>query len=388
LVCKQRRSDVHTIYTLIAANQAELPIATMCNTLQVSKSGYYDWHERAPSDRENANIKLLEQIKAAHTMSYESYGMPRVRAELADAGIVASRKRIAHLMRANGIQGISRRRGYTVTTRRDPKERPAPDLVKRQFVATGINQLWVADMTYIPTWVGFLYLAVVTDVFSRKVVGWAFGARQTADLVVAALNMALFTRKPQSVIHHSDQGSQYTSILFGKRCEQMGVRPSMGSVGDAYDNAMAESFFATLECELIARHSWKTHTEARLAIFTWIESWYNPHRRHSGLGQISPMNFEKKHAEKQRSHTQQKETQSDTNETNNTTSQTSAQEHGLPTGCFAPVHNPAHARREGAPGYEQASPVDKPTPERSETLNCCESTIADLVENTHEVKNL
>jgi putative transposase len=149
----------------------------MCNALQVSKSGYYDWHERAPSKRALANAKLLGQIKAAHTMSDETYGMPRIRAELADAGISASRKRIAALMRANVIAGISRRRGYCVTTQRNPKDRLAPDLVKRQFVATDINQLWVADMTYIPTWHGFLYLAVVTDVFSRKVVGWAFGAR-------------------------------------------------------------------------------------------------------------------------------------------------------------------------------------------------------------------
>jgi len=165
--------------------------------------------------------------------------------------------------------------------------------VNRKFVATGINQLWVADMTYIPTWAGFLYLAVVTDVYSRKVVGWAFGETMTAELVISALNMALLTRKPESVIHHSDQGSQYTSIAFGNRCKEMGVRPSMGTVGDAYDNAMAESFFASLECELIARRTWKTKTEARLAIFTWIETWYNPRRRHSGLGQMSPINFER-----------------------------------------------------------------------------------------------
>ncbi len=266
----------------------------MCNALKVSKSGFYDWQGRGPSARAVANLKLVGQIKAAHAMSDQTYGMPRIRAELADAGVIASRKRIASLMRTHAIAGVSRRRGYCVTTVRNPKDRPAPDLVKRQFVATDINQLWVADMTYIPTWQGFLYLAVVTDVYSRKVVGWAFGARQTADLVVQALNMALFTRKPESVIHHSDQGSQYTSVIFGKRCAEMGVRPSMGSVGDAYDNAMAESLFATLECELIDRRVWRTHTQARLAIFTWIESWYNPKRRHSGLGQISPMAFERR----------------------------------------------------------------------------------------------
>ena len=223
--------------------------------------------------------------------------MPRIRAELLDAGIVASRKRIAALMRHGHMRGVSRRRNFCVTTERDTKHRPAPDLVNREFVATDINQLWVADMTYIPTWTGFVYLAMVIDVYSRKVVGWAFGERMTADLVILALNMALMTRKPQSVIHHSDQGSQYTSIAFGNRCKEMGVRPSMGTVGDAYDNAMAESFFASLECELIARRTWKTKTEARLAVFTWIESWYNPRRRHSGLNYQSPNNFERKHQE-------------------------------------------------------------------------------------------
>ena len=194
--------------------------------------------------------------------------MLRVRAQLRDEGVVASRKRVARLMRHNHWRGVSRRRSYCVTTQRDPRQRPAPDLVNRQFVASDINQLWVADMTYLPTWAGFLYLAAVTDVFSRKVVGWAFGVRMTADLVTQALDMALMTRKPQSVIHHSDQGSQYTSIEFGNRCRQMGVRPSMGSVGDAYDNAMAESFFATLECELVDRRVWETQTQARLAVFT------------------------------------------------------------------------------------------------------------------------
>jgi putative transposase len=353
-----------------------LPVASMCNTLKVSKSGFYAWRDRAPSARERANARLLDQIKAAHALSQTSYGMPRIRAELADAGVVASRKRIARLMRANGIHGISRRRGYVVTTKRNPKERPAPDLVKRQFVATDVNQLWVADMTYIPTWAGFLYLAVVTDVFSRKVVGWAFGARQTAELVVAALNMALLTRKPQSVIHHSDQGSQYTSVMFGKRCEQMGVRPSMGSVGDAYDNAMAESFFATLECELIARHSWQTHTEARLAIFTWIEGWYNPHRRHSALGQMSPMNFERKQAQQQ----QNKEQPS--------AAPAASQQHGLPTRCFAPVHNPPLAPHKVPSGYAQAGPLAQPATDYATTLHNSESIVADLVENTHEIKNL
>jgi putative transposase len=197
-------------------------------------------------------------------------------------------------MRKARIRGISRRHGFVVTTERDPRQRPAPDLVQRRFIANGPNQLWVADMTYIPTWAGFLYLAMVLDVWSRRVVGRAIGERMTADLVLSALDMAIEQRKPDEVIHHSDQGSQYTSIAFGDRCRKMGVRPSMGTVGDAYDNAMAESFFASLECELLDRRSFKSKTEARLAVFSWIEGWYNPCRRHSALGYPSPLNYERR----------------------------------------------------------------------------------------------
>jgi len=270
----------------------------MCKTLKVSASGFYSWLQRSVCQRHQANLVLTAHIRTAFVASDETYGMPRIRAELADAGVHASRKRIARLMRQERMRGVSRRRSFCITTERDVRHRPAPDLVNRAFVASDINQLWVADMTYIPTWTGFLYLAMVIDVYSRRVVGWAFGERMSADLVILALNMALMTRKPASVIHHSDQGSQYTSIAFGNRCREMGVRPSMGTVGDAYDNAMAESFFASLECELIARRSWKTKTEARLAVFTWIESWYNPRRRHSGLNYQSPNNFERKHLQK------------------------------------------------------------------------------------------
>lgn len=265
----------------------------MCKYLAVSHSGYYDWCNRIPSQRSIDDRVMTERIRQIHQRSDCTYGRDRIQAELRDMGLRVNHKRIERLMRNARIQGVSRRRGYVITTQRDLKARAAPDLVKRQFRATGINQLWVADMTYVPTWVGFIYLAVVIDVYSRKVVGWSFGERMTSELVIAALNMALHTRRPDSVIHHSDQGSQYTSIAFGKRCEEMGVKPSMGTVGDAYDNAMAESFFASLECELINRRSWQTKTEARLALFTWIESWYNPHRRHSGIAYLSPNNFER-----------------------------------------------------------------------------------------------
>lgn len=277
------------------ANQADFPVRSLCHVLRVSASGYYDWRERAPSARALANAALMQRIGQAHQASDATYGAPRIHAELSEQGVVAGHNRIARLMRLHGLRGVSRRRGWCVTTRRNKDRQPAPDLVQRRFEATDINQLWVADMTYIPTWAGFGYLAVVLDVFSRKIVGWAFGQRQTADLVLAALNMALLTRKPVGVIHHSDQGSQYTSVEFGKRCTQMGVRPSMGSVGDAYDNAMAESFFATLEREVLNRRRFRSQAEARMAIFEWIEGWYNPHRRHSGLGYRSPVNYERAH---------------------------------------------------------------------------------------------
>ena len=279
------------------ANQAAFPVRTTCRVLGVSSSGYHAWLARPPSHRQLDDAVLTERIRTIHAESDATYGAPRVRAELVEQGTAIGRKRVARLMRQARLQGVSRRRNFVVTTRRDSRQRPAPDLVKREFKAEAPNTLWIADMTYVPTWAGFIYLAVVLDVWSRRVVGWAIGEQMTADLVLAALNMALEQRKPQGgVIHHSDQGSQYTSIAFGERCKKMGVRPSMGTVGDAYDNAMAESFFASLECELIDRRNFKTKTEARLALFSWIEGWYNPRRRHSGLGQVSPANFERKHA--------------------------------------------------------------------------------------------
>ena len=182
------------------ANQAELSVRAMCKTLRVSHSGYADWLERPACAHVRANTVLLQQIRAAHEASDATYGVPRIQAELADLAIKAGHNRIAAVMRANGLRGVSRRRGWCVTTKRDKERRPAPDLVQRKFTATGINQLWVADMTYIPTWAGFVYLAVVLDVYSRKVVGWAFGQQQTAELVIQAQNMALITRKPQNVI--------------------------------------------------------------------------------------------------------------------------------------------------------------------------------------------
>ena len=275
------------------AHQTELPVETMCRVLGASASGFYAWRARAPCNRAIEDAVLSEHIRRIHHDSDENYGSPNIHAKLREAGIRVGRKRVARLMRLAGLRGVSRRRGFVVTTRRDARQRPAADLVGRRFVTQGPNQLWVADMTYVPTWAGFVFLAIVLDVWSRRVVGWAIGERMSVGLVLAALNMALEQRKPEAVIHHSDQGSQYTSIAFGNRCREMGVRPSMGSVGDAYDNAMAESFFASLECELIDRRSFKTKTEARIALFRYIEGWYNPRRRHSALGRVSPINFER-----------------------------------------------------------------------------------------------
>jgi putative transposase len=199
-------------------------------------------------------------------------------------------------MRGARLHGVSRRKRFR-TTVRDETARPAPDLVERQFTAARPNQLWVADITYVPTWAGFLYLAVVVDAWSRCVVGWAMATHLRTELVLSALDMAVARRRPTDVIHHSDQGCQYTSIAFGKRCTEADVRPSMGSVGDAYDNALCESFFATLECELLDRHRFRTPVEARLAIFDFIEGWYNPRRRHSALDYLSPMIYERSHAD-------------------------------------------------------------------------------------------
>ncbi len=270
------------------------PIATQCRVLGVSTSGYYAWLGRAPSRRAWEDAVLQARIEEIHERSRGTYGSPRIHAELAAEGKPVGRKRVARLMREAGVEGVSRRKG-TKTTVRAEDARPAPDLVDRDFTATGPDRLWVADITYVPTWAGFLYLAVVLDAWSRRVVGWAMGTHLRTELVLDALNVALWQRRPEAVIHHSDQGSQYTSLAFGRRCDEMGVRPSMGSVGDAYDNALCESFFATLECELLERRPFRTQVEAKMAIFEFLEGWYNLHRRHSALDYESPVSYEKKH---------------------------------------------------------------------------------------------
>jgi putative transposase len=263
----------------------------MCEALGVSPSGFYAWRERAPSARAKQDAELTVSIHRIHAESRSTYGVPRVHAVLAADGAHVGRKRVARLMRAAGLEGVSRRKKYRSVRNKDA--RPAPDLVDRDFTASGPDQLWVADITYVPTWAGFLYLAVVLDVWSRRVVGWAMDNHLRAELVIDALNMAVGQRRPITVVHHSDQGCQYTSIAFGLRCREVGVKPSMGSVGDAYDNAMCESFFATLECELLDRRRFKSQGEAKLAVFDFIEGFYNPRRIHSALDYRSPVEYER-----------------------------------------------------------------------------------------------
>jgi putative transposase len=265
----------------------------MCRVLEVSSSGYYAWSHREPSGRSRKDEALTRRIRQIHQESLGTYGVPRVHFELLEKGERVGRKRVARLMKAAGLQGVSRRKGIR-TTVRCPAGCPAPDLVERDFGAPGPDHLWVADITYIPTWAGFLYLAVVLDAWSRKVVGWAMAAHLRTQIVLDALDMAIGQRRPDKVVHHSDHGCQYTSIAFGKRCQEAGVRPSMGSIGDCYDNALCESFFATLECELLDRRRFPTQAEARMAVFEFIEGFYNPRRRHSSLGYLSPVNYERR----------------------------------------------------------------------------------------------
>lgn len=284
-----------TTYRFVEREKTSHPVTTMCRVLGVSPSGYWAWTKRPPSARSLADAGLTATIRAIHQDSRGTYGIPRVHAELRFGGTRCSRKRVARLMRAAGLEGVHRRR-FVRTTVRDRDVAPAPDLVNRDFHATGPNQLWVADITYLPTWQGFLYLAAVVDVFSRAVVGWAMAGHLRTELILDAIDMATTRRRPpEGLVHHSDRGTQYTSIAFGLRCRDAGIVQSMGSTGDAYDNAMAESFFATLETELIDRSSWRTRADARLAVFDYIEAFYNPRRRHSSLGQVSPAEFERRY---------------------------------------------------------------------------------------------
>ncbi len=283
------------MFGFMARLKASHHIRTMARVFGVSASGFYARRRRPRSLRALADEVLADMITTIHTESRGTYGAPRVQAELRIAQDVhVSRKRIARIMRQQGLQGVSRRRGIR-TTVRDAAATAAPDLVRRDFRATRPNVLWVADITYVPTLQGFLYLACVLDVCTRRCVGWAMRTTLAAEIVTAALEMAIQrTRPAPGLIHHSDHGSQYTSFVFGQRCQEAGIVPSMGRVGDAYDNALAESFFATLECELTDREIFRTREEARTKIFDYLETWYNPRRRHSSIEYLSPVDYERR----------------------------------------------------------------------------------------------
>lgn len=262
--------------------------------LGVSPSGYYAWLHRRPSERDREDATLTERIRTIHEQSSGTYGAPRVHAELRARGVRVGRKRVARLMRQSGLSGVSRRRGPRTTVRKRDRD-PSPDLVGRDFSATAPNRLWVADITYVPTGSGFLFLAVALDAFSRRVVGWAMAGHLRTGLVLAALDMAVAQRKPKSVIHHSDQGSQYTSLAFGQRCREAGVRPRRARPAIATTTQCARASLRRYECELIERRRFATKAEARMAVFAFIEGWYNPRRRHSALSYASPMEYEREH---------------------------------------------------------------------------------------------
>jgi len=276
--------------------KANYPVAMLCRVLEVKTSTFFDWRARryVPSVRSMFDAALTAKIRAIHTMSRHSYGSPRVWAELRlGEGIRCSRKRVERLMRAAGIQGLHRRK-FHGCTRRDPDATPSDDLVNRNFVVEGPDRLWVSDITEHATAEGKVYVAVVVDAWSRRVIGWSIADHIRAELVVDALQMATWRRRPPAgqAIFHSDHGSQYTSWAFGRRLRGAGILGSMGSIGDAYDNAMAESFFSTLQRELLDQHRWATRRQLALAVFEWIEGWYNPRRRHSSIGNLSPIDYE------------------------------------------------------------------------------------------------
>ena len=284
-----------TRFRFVEQEKARYPVRILCTALGVSPSGYYAWRSRGPSARERSDAALAAEIRRSHARSRGTYGVPRVWADLADAGFHVSRKRVARLMARDHLAGVHRRR-FVRTTIRDEHAAPFPDLVNRDFSAEGPDRLWVADITQLPTRSGSCYLASIVDAFSRRVVGWSMATHMRAELVTAALDMAVARRRPGgSLVHHSDHGSQYTSLAFGRRLRESGIAASMGSVGDCYDNAMAESFFATLETELIDRCDWASPAAAKAAVFDYIEVFYNRIRRHSSLGNVSPEHFEERY---------------------------------------------------------------------------------------------
>jgi len=282
-----------SVFRLIEAEKATHSVPKLCRLLGVSRSGYYAWRSRSPSERSRFDAVLSEKIETIHRNSRATYGAPRVHAELRAIGIRCGRKRVARLMRRAKLRGCLRGRRRMRATHRVALQQAAPDLIGRNFTSEEPDRLWVADITYVRSREGFVYLAFILDSCSRKVVGWSMATHLRTELVVDALQMAIARRKPApGLVHHSDRGVQYTSLSFGKKLEDEGLVPSMGRVGSAYDNALAESFVATLKTELLYRSSWPTRQVVRTAIFEYIEGFYNTRRRHSALGHLSPAEYE------------------------------------------------------------------------------------------------
>lgn len=291
-----------TRFVFIDQERAQYPTNLLCSLLGVSRSGFYAWRRRPRSARAIADDILAEQIRTFHKASRRTYGTPRIHADLVDADVRVGRKRVARLMAREGLEGVHRRGWRVGGTRRDPDARPAPDLLDRQFVADGPDQKWVADVTYVPTVQGWLYLATVLDVYSRRIVGWSMDSQRKTQLVVDAMQMAVTNRSGRvaGVIHHSDQGGEYTSRDLEVALRRHGILASMGSVGDCYDNSMAEAFFATLETELFWAQTGRrfdSHRHAKMEIFDYIESFYNRRRRHTSIGMLAPIEFENRHTQ-------------------------------------------------------------------------------------------
>jgi transposase InsO family protein len=279
-------------YTFIAAHEVQYPVKRMCQVLAVGRSGYYAWRHRSPSTREQANRALLALIAAEHQRSRKTYGSPRLHVVLRRKGVVCGHNRVARLMRLNRIVALTQRKYHPVTTQRQPGAEPAPNRLNQEFSATAPNQKWVSDFTYIPTREGWLYLAVVLDLYSRKVIGWSMSQIMDTTLVETALRMALRERRPPAgLLHHSDQGSQYTSTPYRNCLITAMAQLSMSGVGNCYDNAVIESFFGTLKTECVTA-PFTTCAQARTTIFEYLEVWYNRQRLHSTLGYHSPVDFE------------------------------------------------------------------------------------------------
>lgn len=281
-------------YRFIAAEKASFPIAVLCRVLRVARAGYYAWLRRGPSVRAQVDETLTAELVRLHRESRYTYGVPRLHADLTAAGVRVGKKRVARLLRLAGVRGFSRRRAVPRTTIADPAAAVAPNHLQRDFTAAGPDRRWVGDITYLPTDEGWLYLASLVDVYSRRVVGFALAAHLRTELALAALELALGQRRPPAgvLVHHTDRGCQYTARAYQEVLAAHGITASMSRAGNCYDNALAESFNATIKRELLGQTHWRTREEARAAVFEWITVFYNRRRRHSGLGYRSPLEFE------------------------------------------------------------------------------------------------